>query len=93
VSAIQPIPGAEPGYLRFPMRLAHSRTASRMRAALGIVRGYPDTLAELAELHSFLIGDEMLPGARELQRSLVTLPTHSLVSENDLRELTHWMVD
>jgi perosamine synthetase len=93
VSAIQPIPGAEPGYLRFPMRLAHSRMASRVRAALGIVRGYPDTLAELVELQSSLIGDEMLPGARELQRSLVTLPTHSLVSENDLRELSHWMVD
>jgi dTDP-4-amino-4,6-dideoxygalactose transaminase len=93
VSAILPIAGAEPGYLRFPMRLASTRAGSRERPALGIVRGYPDTLADLAELHSSLIGDEKLPGARELQRSLLTLPTHSLVSENDLRELSSWMVD
>jgi dTDP-4-amino-4,6-dideoxygalactose transaminase len=93
VNAVRPIPGAEPGYLRFPLRLSHTRTAGRERPALGIVRGYPDTLADLAELRSSIIGDEKLPGARELQRSLVTLPTHSLVSENDLRELSTWMVD
>jgi perosamine synthetase len=93
VSAILPIPGAEPGYLRFPMRLASTRAEPREQPALGIVRGYPDTLADLAELRSSLIGDEKLRGARELQRSLVTLPTHSLLSERDLRRLSNWMVD
>jgi perosamine synthetase len=91
VSAIRPIAGAEPGYLRFPMRLSSTRTRDRVHPALGIVRGYPDTLAELVELRSSLIGDETLPGARELQRSLVTLPTHSLLDEGDLREISAWM--
>jgi hypothetical protein len=55
------------------------------------VRGYPDTLAELAELQASLLGDEQLPGARELRRSLVTLPTHGMLTDKDLRDLTDWM--
>ncbi|HEY2897168.1 MAG TPA: DegT/DnrJ/EryC1/StrS family aminotransferase [Gemmatimonadaceae bacterium] len=91
VIAIRPIAGAEPGYLRFPVRLAHARTKNREQPALGIVHGYPDTLADLAELRSSLIGDEMLPGARELQRSIVTFPTHALLSKKDLLKLSSWM--
>ena len=91
VTAIRPIPGAEPGYLRFPVRLAHARTKNREQPALGIVHGYPHTLADLAELRPSLIGDEMLPGARELQRSIVTFPTHALLSKKDLLKLSRWM--
>ncbi|HEV7703054.1 MAG TPA: DegT/DnrJ/EryC1/StrS family aminotransferase [Gemmatimonadaceae bacterium] len=90
---VRPISGAEPGYLRFPVLLTDARTERRERAQLGIVRGYPDTLAELAELKTSLLGDEKLLGARDLQHNLVTLPTHSLLSENDLRQLTTWIVD
>jgi dTDP-4-amino-4,6-dideoxygalactose transaminase len=93
ITAIVPIAGAEPGYLRFPVRLASTRAGPRERPALGIVGGYPDTLAELAELRASLIGNEKLPGSRELQRSLVTLPTHALLDERDLRKLSNWMVD
>jgi perosamine synthetase len=91
VTAIRPLPGAEPGYLRFPVRLAATRTRNREQPSIGIVHGYPDTLAELAELRSSLIGDETLPGARELQRSIVTLPTHSLMSRKDLSKVCGWM--
>jgi len=88
---IRPIEGAEPGYLRFPVRLAESRAKNREQPALGIVHGYPDTLADLRELRSSILGDERLSGARELQRSIVTLPTHSLLSEKDLAKLCSWM--
>jgi perosamine synthetase len=91
LSAVRPIAGAEPGYLRFPVRLADTRTWNREQPSLGIVHGYPDTLADLAALRSSLIGDEKLPGARELQSSLVTLPTHSLLNEKDLMEVCRWM--
>jgi dTDP-4-amino-4,6-dideoxygalactose transaminase len=91
IDLIRPIAGAEPGYLRFPVRLADTRTQERERIALGIVHGYPDTLADLPELRSSLIGDETLPGARELQRAIVTLPTHSLLSEKDLMKVCSWM--
>jgi perosamine synthetase len=91
VSAVRPIAGAEPGYLRFPVRLADTRTRNREQPSLGIVHGYPDTLADLAALRSSLIGDEKLAGTRELQRSIVTLPTHSLLNEKDLMEVCRWM--
>jgi perosamine synthetase len=91
VTAISPLADAEPGYLRFPVRLADTRIRDREQPTLGIVHGYPDTLAELAELRSSLIGNEPLPGARELQRSIVTLPTHSLMSEKDLMKVCSWM--
>jgi perosamine synthetase len=91
VSAVRPIAGAEPGYLRFPVRLADTRTRNREQPSLGIVHGYPDTLADLAALRPSLIGDEKLAGTRELQRSIVTLPTHSLLNEKDLMEVCRWM--
>jgi dTDP-4-amino-4,6-dideoxygalactose transaminase len=93
IRAVRPIAGAEPGYLRFPVLLADARAERRERAELGIVHGYPHTLAELAELKSSLLGDEKLTGSRDLQHNLVTLPTHSLLNEEDFRELTSWMVD
>ena len=85
---IRAIPGSKPGYLRFPVRVSDARA---VRPELGIVRGYPDTLADLAELRASLIGDEKVPGARELQRTLVTLPTHGLLSADDIRDLTNWL--
>jgi perosamine synthetase len=93
IRVVRPIAGVEPGYLRFPVLLSAARTERRERAQLGIVHGYPDTLAELAELKSSLLGDEKLLGARDLQHNLVTLPTHSLLSDDDLRQLTTWIVD
>ena len=88
VRVVHAIDGGRAGYLRYPLRVDDARG---LRAELGIVRGYPDTLAELEELRASLVGDEMLTGARELRRTLVTLPTHAMVKEKDLRELTDWL--
>jgi dTDP-4-amino-4,6-dideoxygalactose transaminase len=88
VRTVHAIDGGRSGYLRYPLRVDDARAA---RAELGIVRGYPDTLAELAELRASLMGDEALVGARELQRTLVTLPTHAMVTEGDLRDLLAWL--
>ncbi|MDQ2766213.1 MAG: DegT/DnrJ/EryC1/StrS family aminotransferase [Gemmatimonadota bacterium] len=93
IRAVRPIAGAEPGYLRFPVLLTDARSDLRERAQFGIVHGYPHTLAELAELKTSLLGDEKLSGARDLQHNLVTLPTHALISDDDLRNLASWMVD
>lgn len=84
------IAGAHPGYLRLPVRLDGTRDAA---PELGVVRGYPETLAALAELVPSLVGDEKLTGAEELQRTLVTLPTHALLTADDLRQIAAWMVD
>jgi perosamine synthetase len=88
LEAIRAIPGSKPGYLRLPVRISDGR---RERPELGVVHGYPNTLAELAELKASLLGDEKLPGARELQRTLVTLPTHAHLDERDLRALAAWI--
>ena len=88
LNAIRAIPGSKPGYLRFPVRIADARAA---RPELGIVRGYPHTLAELDELKGSLSGNENIRGARELQRTLVTLPTHAMLTADDLRDLAGWL--
>lgn len=93
VQLIRPIAGAVPGYLRLPVRLSSAWTGDRERPRLGVVHGYPRTLEELPELAKWVTGEERLTGARELARNLVTLPTHSLLSQNDLRALRNWLLD
>jgi perosamine synthetase len=90
--AVQPIHGAEPGYLRFAVLDAGGRYAAAPR--LGIMRGYPRTLREQRELAPQLLPDEWhTPGADELQRSLFTLPTHNRVTQGDVTKLATWMMN
>lgn len=90
VRCITPIAGGVPGYLRFPIRMDAAR---RMSMALGVVRGYPETLADLTELRSSLVGNEKLPGSLELQRTLVTIPTHAHLTPSDIEKISAWLVD
>jgi len=90
VRCITAIAGSSPGYLRLPIRVNGAR---RVNGTLGISRGYPETLAELPELRASLVGGEKLPGALELQRSLVTLPTHAFLTSRDVEKIIRWLVD
>jgi dTDP-4-amino-4,6-dideoxygalactose transaminase len=45
---------------------------------------YPSVLADIPPLHDLLEGDVALPGARKLCDTLVTLPTHRHVTEQDM---------
>jgi len=59
-----------------------AKGAKRGICTLGIAASYPTTLADLAPLGRQLVGKAgEYPGARTLARDLVTLPTHSLVSD------------
>ena len=82
---------AQPSYLRLVVRdLGGNR---RSEPALGIVQPYPRTLAEQAELAPVLVaGEPVTSGANELRRSLFTLPTHHLVSPQDIASLQRWIV-
>lgn len=87
--SIRPLPGAEPGYLRFPVidtgRRAHA-------PALGITRGYPRALFEQPELRPSLHGGEPEPlGGRYLRESLFTLPVHGRMSARDLTRVRAWI--
>ena len=89
--AIEPPAEAAPGYLRLPLRvpgglggLAHPAVATR----LGATRSYPSSLGALAPVCARLVGQtRRWPGAEDLVRELITLPTHSLLSVWDLETL------
>jgi hypothetical protein len=90
IGMTMPIPGAEPGYLRYAVRdVSGLRAAS---AVLGVARPYPQTLAEQPQLAPLLLANEPLTsGAAALRRSLFTWPTHSLLAATDLRGLAGWI--
>jgi dTDP-4-amino-4,6-dideoxygalactose transaminase len=87
VSLIDVDPGAEAGYLRFPIRVAGGVAALGERAQLrrlGVMPGYPTPLDALPAVRArFVRGAVVCAGATELARSLVTLPTHGRVSASE----------
>ena len=91
VRAIQPLPGATPGYLRLPVRVSGGLGGLADAAAarrLGIERSYPTPLSNLPAVQERLVGPaRKWPGAVELARDLITLPTHSLLSARDMEHV------
>jgi dTDP-4-amino-4,6-dideoxygalactose transaminase len=82
---------SEPGYLRLPV-IASDRGRDALSGAtarrLGVMPGYPKPLCDLDVLRPRLANPiESFPGASRLARTLLTLPTHSLLSETDLVDL------
>jgi len=89
--AVTPPRAGTPGFLRLPLRvpggLAGFAEPARARR-LGVMPGYPTTLAALGAVRERLTRPHgRWPGAEELVRDLVTLPTHSLVSPAERDEL------
>ena len=74
----RPIPGADPGWLRYPVLGApHDQTGSRSRLrSLGILPGYPLPLSRLSPLRVAVPVGPMV-GASMLASRLWTIPTHS----------------
>ena len=88
---IRPPQGAAPGYLRLPLRLpaglpglADPRAAER----LGIAPSYPTPLPSLPPLRPLLAAPPAPhSGAATLARQLVTLPTHSRLTDAEQQEV------
>jgi perosamine synthetase len=76
--------GAEPGWLRLPLR-ARGGTGQTLRAQAavrhGIMPGYPATLNRLGR--SVLNSRDSFPGAQVLVEECFTLPTHRMLAEVD----------
>ncbi|HEV2146406.1 MAG TPA: hypothetical protein VGR37_03225, partial [Longimicrobiaceae bacterium] len=89
VRAVVVPPDGVPGWLRFPVRVRGGRGALPERARrLGVAGSYPTPLSELPQLGALLAGPETRwPGAESLARDLVTLPTHSRVTEGERDEI------
>ena len=78
---------ARPGWLRFPILASgeslESLTSPRAEAA-GIARGYRLVMVELPVSSGRILNVRReFPGARALAATLLTLPTHSMVSDRD----------
>jgi len=82
--AVAPPRAGTPGFLRLPLRVPNGLAGlpdPRLARRLGVTPGYPTTLAALIPVRERLTrASGRWPGAEELVRQLVTLPTHSLVS-------------
>jgi hypothetical protein len=92
VRAITAPPGATPGFLRLPLKIArgiHGFADPGLARRAGAAPGYPTTLAALPAVQRRLVRSRRWPGAEELVRELVTLPTHSLLSDADRGTLVH----
>jgi len=78
---IEPLPTAEPAYVRFPM-LVDAEERQAILAALdadgiGATASYPSALVDVPEVMRRAVGlDASFTGARQVARSIVTLPTH-----------------
>ncbi len=90
VRLVTPPAGAEPSWLRLPVLVEAERrdAIARELRALGVVAGYPKSLAELEQWSEMILNRNVaFPGAHELAASLVTLPVHSHAGTGDMRRL------
>jgi perosamine synthetase len=81
-----------PGWLRLPMTLPRAARSGELPRQLGIMPGYPSTLADLSGFaRTQNVGGEGFPGASSIVERLVTLPTHAAMTERDLLALEEWL--
>lgn len=89
-SVVPPVQST-PGYLRLPVIASEgavSPLATREARALGVMPGYPTTLADLPRFTRRCRNQpDDLTGARTLAEKLFTLPTHSRLSPRDMDRL------
>ena len=87
------LPGGRSGYLRYPVvsRQARKELASS-EVNRGIMPGYPKSLASLPGFTDRVMNcGQRFPGADALVERLLTLPTHSRLTESDLSALRRWL--
>lgn len=84
-------PGCVAGWLRLPIRMRGPTREVMLNEgrALGVAPSYPTPLDQVEALVPRLAGARQpIHGATLLSRELITLPTHSLLSERDLMRLS-----
>jgi dTDP-4-amino-4,6-dideoxygalactose transaminase len=89
----KPLPGAQPVYLRFPVRIDTPARRDRLlfalqAAGLGATASYPGSTLDIPEVQTFLDrarshGDE----GRSLAARILTLPTHPYVRPHRIEQI------
>ena len=79
--------GHNPGLIRFPVRVDDFSVREKIlsksqRKGFGIMPTYPDSIDGIKELKD-QFKNEDFPSAKEIVKKLITLPTHSLVTQKD----------
>ena len=88
---IQPSEGGRSVYLRFPLLMRSRQDKDALcrisrEQGLGVSAMYPTAISQVAEL-SELLSAEPVPHSVTIAERLVTLPTHELVSDEDLKRI------
>lgn len=90
VTAVRSIAGGEAGFLRLAVLDVAGIRAPR--TDLGVLRGYPMTLDQHAQLRPLLLaGESSGKGARYLRDHLFTIPTHAHFTPSAVGSLTDWL--
>jgi dTDP-4-amino-4,6-dideoxygalactose transaminase len=90
---VEPVKGADPVYLRLPVRASRAEGRERLydRLAarrLGVSRMYPSAITAIPALRLHLApGVLPCPEAERVAGSLLTLPTHPFVAASDLQAI------
>lgn len=93
LEAVQPVKGADPVYLRLPIRASCAEARERLyhhlaARRLGASRMYPSAITAIRKLQPHLAAGVLpCPEAERVAASLVTLPTHPLVGPSDLEAM------
>jgi hypothetical protein len=78
-------------YLRFPVYAndpdGKARTCG-LYGNLGVSPMYPDSVNRIEQLREYF-GGSKYPGAERIASTLMTLPTHMLLTEDDKRKICH----
>lgn len=99
ISVPHPVPGGTSGYLRFPLIVHVDRNRlegflDRGGRRAGAEKSYPETLDRLAALEPFLARKSpSLRGSRILATRLITLPSHSRLTEPERTRLARAVID
>jgi perosamine synthetase len=85
--------GCQPTYLRFPLLAKNQATRDRAvyelwRAGIGATPFYPSAICDIEGISQYMaVPDFHRPGAEEISRRLLTLPTHALVQAKDVQRM------
>ena len=90
IRKIKVIPGSQPAYLRFPVRVADGNLRNRLfkilsEMGMGISTSYPEAILDVPEITPHLVpGHQKTENGQLIARQILTLPTHPYVTQKDL---------
>jgi dTDP-4-amino-4,6-dideoxygalactose transaminase len=85
--------GGSAVYTRFPLMVKQGQIPGELKR-LGVRRMYPKAIADEETIRLHLVDDPVpTPGASEIARNLITLPTHKGITETLAKEIAQKVKD